>query len=52
LKFDQEGRHIALGDKAGRVIVFKSNAAKKKEERFSYYTEVSISLYQFQAYNR
>jgi len=38
LKFDQDGKHIAVGDKAGRIILFKSNAGKKKDERFSYYS--------------
>lgn len=30
LKFDQEGKHLALGDKAGRIIIFKSDSSKKK----------------------
>ena len=29
LKFDQEGKHLALGDKAGRIIIFKSDSNKK-----------------------
>lgn len=42
LKFDLEGKHITVGDKAGRVILFKSNTGKKKDEKFSYYTEVNL----------
>ena len=44
IKFDQEGKHLALGDKAGRVIIFKIPELKKKDERYSYYTEVSLHL--------
>jgi hypothetical protein len=38
LKFNQEGSHIALGDKAGRIILFKATENKKKDDRFAYYT--------------
>jgi hypothetical protein len=38
LKFNQEGTHLALGDKAGRIIIFKATDAKKKDDRFGYYT--------------
>lgn len=52
LKFNQDGTHLALGDKAGRIIVFKGTDSKKKDDRYSYYTEVIFILAQFQAYNR
>lgn len=31
MKFDQEGKFLALGDKAGRIIVFKSAGSKRKD---------------------
>lgn len=34
LKFDQNGTHVSLGDKAGRIIIFKLNESKRKEEKF------------------
>lgn len=40
LKFNHDGSHLALGDKAGRIIIFKGADAKKKDDRFTYYTEV------------
>lgn len=52
LKFSQDGSHLALGDKAGRIIIFKGTESKKKDDRYSYYTEVYPNLSQFQAYNR
>lgn len=38
LKFDSDGKYLALGDKAGRVIVFKVADGKKKDDKFSYFT--------------
>jgi hypothetical protein len=38
LKFNQEGTLLALGDKAGRIIIFKATDMKKKDDRFSYFT--------------
>ena len=38
LKFDQTGSYICLGDKAGRVIIFKSICSKKDEVKYEYYT--------------
>lgn len=40
MKFDQDGKFLGLGDKAGRIIIFKAADPKKKEDRFSYFTEV------------
>ena len=44
LKFDQLGSHISRGDKAGRIIIFKLNESKRKEEKYEYYTEVYLDL--------
>ena len=52
LKFDHDGKFLAFGDKAGRVIVFRSSDPKRREEKFSYYTEVKLIVIQFQAYTR
>lgn len=30
MKFDQEGKYLGLGDKAGRIIIFKTVEGKKK----------------------
>ncbi len=30
LKFDQEGKYLAIGDQAGRVIMFTSGANERK----------------------
>lgn len=35
IKFDPTGNFVALGDKAGRIIVFNNqNSGKKKEESY------------------
>lgn len=52
LKFSQDGKNLALGDKAGRVIVFQSENSKKIDDKLNYLTEVTNSNIQFQAYNR
>lgn len=52
LKFSHDGNHLALGDKAGRIIIFKTGDPKKKDDRLGYYTEVTYYINQFQAYNR
>lgn len=39
LKFDQTGRYLSLGDRAGRVIVFEALEGKKKEPDYEYLTE-------------
>ena len=38
LKFDQTGSYICLGDKAGRIIIFKGLYSKKDEIKYEYYT--------------
>lgn len=38
LKYDTTGRFLALGDNAGRVIIFQSEAGKQKEEQLDYFT--------------
>lgn len=52
IKFDHDGKFLGLGDKAGRIIIFKAPDSRKKDDRFSYFTEVPIKLIQFQAYTR
>ena len=44
MKFDQDGKYLGVGDKAGRIIIFKAADSKKKEDKFGYYYEVSICL--------
>ncbi len=31
MKFDSTGQHLALGDKAGRVIIFNTDKNSKKK---------------------
>ena len=45
MKFDNEGKYLGLGDKAGRIIIFKSIDSKKKEEKYAYHTEVLLNFY-------
>ena len=48
LKFNQDGSHIALGDKAGRVIIFKENP--DKEGHYMYFHEVKhTTIFSFKA---
>ena len=44
MKFDEEGKHLAFGDKAGRVILFKVPEKKTTEGKLSYLTEVDLFL--------
>jgi hypothetical protein len=40
LKYDPSGRYLALGDHAGRVIIFSSDTtSKQKDEQLEYFTE-------------
>ena len=50
LSFDRQGRYIALGDRAGRLIVFERNAAKKTKKghhEFGYMTELQSHVKEF-----
>jgi serine/threonine-protein phosphatase 2A regulatory subunit B len=38
LKYDLSGNHLALGDRAGRIIVFKEEKGRNKEESLQYLT--------------
>ncbi len=41
VKFDQSGKYLSLGDRAGRLIIFDAQQPKgKKHLEYSYYTEV------------
>lgn len=41
IKFDPTGKFLALGDHAGRVIIFETpESTKKKQESYEYCTEV------------
>lgn len=44
VKFDQTGKYLSLGDRAGRLIIFDVQQVKgKKYSEYSYYTEVRSS---------
>lgn len=48
LKFDKTGKYIALGDRAGRVIVFQSeNANDKTPQKLEYFTEFQSHFREF-----
>lgn len=47
LKYDQTGQHLALGDHAGRIIIFKERNSKKKEENLEYLTEFQSHTKEF-----
>lgn len=43
MAFDHTGNYLALGDKAGRLIIFQQNIIKKSKRKFSefnYITEI------------
>jgi len=41
VEFDQTGKYLSLGDRAGRLIIFDAQQQKnKKTIEFGYYTEV------------
>jgi hypothetical protein len=41
VEFDQTGKYLSLGDRAGRLIIFDAQQVKnKKTIEYSYYTEV------------
>ena len=40
VKFDPSGNYLALGDKAGRIIIFQTPlSTKRKDEQLNYFTE-------------
>ena len=39
LKYDRQGHHLALGDNAGRIIIFKEEENKRKNDTLDYLTE-------------
>lgn len=39
VKFDLTGNYLAVGDKAGRVIVFEAQNSKKGPPTYDYFTE-------------
>ena len=47
LKYDSTGHHLALGDHAGRIIVFKERNSKNKEENLEYLTEFQSHMKEF-----
>jgi hypothetical protein len=45
VEFDQTGRYLSLGDRAGRLIIFDLQQCKnKKNIEYSYYTEVFLLI--------
>lgn len=47
LRFDQTGTYLAVGDKAGRVIVFEAQNAKKGPPIYDYFTEFQSHVKEF-----
>jgi serine/threonine-protein phosphatase 2A regulatory subunit B len=50
LSFDKTGRFLALGDRAGRLIVFERNGSKKSKKgysEFTYMTELQSHVKEF-----
>jgi serine/threonine-protein phosphatase 2A regulatory subunit B len=47
IKYDQTGRYLALGDNAGRVIVFQNENNKQKDEQLEYFTEFQSHTKEF-----
>lgn len=47
LRFDQTGNYLAVGDKAGRVIVFEAQNAKKGVPNYDYFTEFQSHIKEF-----
>jgi len=45
VEFDQTGKYLSLGDRAGRLIIFDAQQQKnKKTVEFGYYTEVIVGF--------
>ena len=47
LRFDQSGKYIALGDRAGRIIVFEAHENKKGASSYEYFTEFQSHFKEF-----
>jgi serine/threonine-protein phosphatase 2A regulatory subunit B len=47
LRFDHSGNYLAVGDKAGRVIVFEAQNAKKGQPNYEYFTEFQSHIKEF-----
>lgn len=47
IKFDQSGNYLAVGDRAGRVIVFEGKEQKKGPTQFDYFTEFQSHYKEF-----
>jgi serine/threonine-protein phosphatase 2A regulatory subunit B len=47
IKFDKSGKFLALGDKAGRVIIFECPDSSKKKEEYDYFTEFQSHTREF-----
>lgn len=47
MKFDKSGKFLALGDKAGRVIIFESPDSSKKKDEYDYFSEFQSHTREF-----
>ncbi len=47
IKFDSSGNYLAVGDKAGRIIVFASLDSKKTTPTYDYFSEFQSHLKEF-----
>lgn len=48
VQFDQSGKYLSLGDRAGRLIIFNLPQSKtKKTSQYTYYTELQSHVREF-----
>jgi serine/threonine-protein phosphatase 2A regulatory subunit B len=48
ISFDDSGKYISLGDRAGRIIIFENpESTKKKDEQFEYFSEFQSHTREF-----
>ena len=47
LKFDKTGKFLALGDRAGRLILFEENKIKGKNSEYQYLSELQSHVKEF-----
>lgn len=47
LKFDHTGRHLAVGDRAGRLIVFQTDSQLHHKQQYQYYFELQAQSPEF-----